>query len=244
VGGTLRELAELFPGLSEEHRREAFAEGGLIISHGRGWSPVLSPMPEAGIGLPAAISRHNPAFLTESILILPHSGRPFSNLDAYNALGRIENLAGRLYHSYTRDSLIPLFEEATRLSGGDRRSTPIPDPPPAGTLPTSETIYIRLRDANFGNSFYRADFSLGPHGVTYRLTNNRNLTYLFVPVMREERFNAYLYLEPIAEGMLIYSVAGGDASDFIANRIDLPSAISKRLEVFIGWVIDGLETFR
>jgi hypothetical protein len=44
--------------------------------------------------------------------------------------------------------------------------------------------------------------------------------------------------------MLIYSLAGTDVSDFIANRIDIPSAISKRLAVFIDWVSDGIKTIR
>jgi hypothetical protein len=58
--------------------------------------------------------------------------------------------------------------------------------------------------------------------------------------MKEEKFLAILYMEPLTEGMLIYSMAGADASDFIASKIDIPSAISKRLAVFIGWIRDGI----
>ena len=58
--------------------------------------------------------------------------------------------------------------------------------------------------------------------------------------MREEKFHAFLYMEPLVEGMLVYSVAGTDVSDFVANRIDIPSAISKRLAVFVDWINDGL----
>jgi hypothetical protein len=46
----------------------------------------------------------------------------------------------------------------------------------------------------------------------------------------------------LADGILVYSMAGADASDFIANRIDIPSAISKRLLVFMGWIKDNLKT--
>jgi hypothetical protein len=60
--------------------------------------------------------------------------------------------------------------------------------------------------------------------------------------MKEEKFSAILYMEPLTEGMLVYSVAGADASDFIASKIDIPSAISKRLAVFIGWISDDLKT--
>ena len=58
--------------------------------------------------------------------------------------------------------------------------------------------------------------------------------------MKENKFTAVLYMEPLTDGMLVYSMAGADASDFAANRIDIPSAISKRLAVFIGWIRDNL----
>jgi hypothetical protein len=172
--------------------------------------------------------------------VLPYSGKILDTLDAYNALGRIRDLKGRLYRSFTRKAEIPLFEDATRLESA-KKNNAIPDPPPASELPSSETVYIRLKDVNFGNSYYRADVSAGPHGITYSLTNYKNLTYLFFTVMKEEKFSAILYLEPLAEGMLVYSVAGADASDFIAGKIHIPSAIEKRLAVFIGWVSDNLK---
>jgi hypothetical protein len=62
--------------------------------------------------------------------------------------------------------------------------------------------------------------------------------------MKEEKFAAVLYMEPLIEGMLLYGMAGADASDFVSNRIDIPSAIRKRLAVFTGWIRDGLITSR
>jgi hypothetical protein len=97
-----------------------------------------------------------------------------------------------------------------------------------------------LKDVNFGNTYYRADITPAGRGLLYSLTNYRTISYLLFTVMREENFSAYLYMEPVVEGMLIYSVAGTDVSDFISNQIDIPSAISKRLAVFIGWISDGL----
>jgi hypothetical protein len=115
---------------------------------------------------------------------------------------------------------------------------------PTRELPRAETVFIRLKDINFGNSYYKSDISVSPHGITYNLTNTRNLSYLFFTAMKEGKFSAILYLEPLTEGMLVYSVAGADASDFVANRIDIPSAISKRLAVFIAWIYDGIKEAR
>ena len=235
----LRSFDELFPGLEDSTRNEVFSEEGLIRSIRIHESLEFIPATTSGINLLSTVMRASPSFLAESLLVIPGSGRMQDNLDIYNALGRIGDLKGYLYHSHTRQAEVPLFEEATRMSG-DRRSNPISDPPPASMVPASETVHIRLKDINFGNTYYRGDMDLGPHGITYSLANTRNISYLFFPAIREGRFSAVLYMEPLKEGVLVYSMAGADASDFVSNRIHIPSAISKRLEVFIAWVRDGL----
>jgi hypothetical protein len=178
--------------------------------------------------------------LVESILVIP--GRPgeYSLLKVYNALGKIRGLRGRLYHSHTRDETVPLFEEVTRIESA-RRNNPIEDPPPAARIPNSETIYMRFKDINFGNTYYRGEMALARRGLRYSLSNFRNMTYFFVPVIKEEMFNVQLYFEPISEGILIYTLAGADVSDLIATRADMASAISKRLAVIIGWVAEGIK---
>jgi len=99
---------------------------------------------------------------------------------------------------------------------------------------------MRLKDANFGNSYYRGDIALFRNGLRYSLTNNKNISYFFITVIKEEKFTVQLYFEVIAEGILIYSLAGTDVSDFISSRIDMPSAINKRLAVIISWAAEGI----
>ena len=240
---SLRSFNELFSNLGEDLREKAFSPEGLIRSMRANRSPELLSAHGSGIDLYSSIMKMGPSYLAESLLVIPYEGRTLGRLDAYNALGNIKGLQGRLYHSHTRNSEIPLFEEATRIESG-RRNTPIPDPPPSRELPLSETVYIRLKDANFGNSYYRGDILTSTYGILYSLTNTRNLSFMLFPVMREGKFIALLYMEPLAEGMLVYSMAGADASDFVANMVDIPSAISKRLAVFIAWISDGIKAAR
>lgn len=239
----LRSFDEIFPGLDAGLKAEIFRPEGSIRSIEAHETLEFIPAAASGIDLLGSVTRINPSYLAESVVIIPYEGKILTRLDAYNALGRIRDLKGRLYHSHTRDRAIPLFEEAARLES-ERKTKAIPDPPPARLLPDSETVYIRLKDANFGNSYYRGDMSADTRGVTYTLTNTRTLSYLLFPVMKEGKFSAVLYMEPLAEGMLVYSMAGADASDFIASMVDIPSAISKRLAVFIGWIGDGVKTAR
>jgi hypothetical protein len=239
---SLRSFDELFPSLGESRKKEAFSDGGAIRSVKKNEALEFLPAPASGIDLYGTVMSANPAFLAESLLVMPYHGRVLSRLDAYNALGKISDLKGRLYRSHNRNADIPLFQEATRLEN-EKSGRAVPDPLPARELPNAETVFIRLKDVNFGNSYYRTDMSVTPFGLTYKITNTKNLSYLFFAVLREEKFCSILYIEPLTEGMLVYSMAGADASDFIANRVDIPSAISKRLLVFLGWIRDNLTAF-
>jgi hypothetical protein len=49
-----------------------------------------------------------------------------------------------------------------------------------------------------------------------------------------------LYIELLNEGVLLYSIAGADISDFLATRIHIDSAITKRLDVFTAWAAEGM----
>ena len=234
-----RSYNDIFLDIGDIRRNEIFSQSGFVRSVKINEGLELIPSASSGIDLIASIMKSSPAYITEALLIIPYREKTFSRLDAYNALGRIRDLKGRLYHSHTRDADVALFEDATRIESA-KKTNAIADPPFALELPGSETIFFRLKDINFGNSYYRADITVNNFGINYHMTNFKTLSYLFFPVLKEEKFSSALYIEPVAEGMLIYSMAGADASDFIANRIDIPSAISKRLEVFIAWIADGL----
>ncbi|MCL2066594.1 MAG: hypothetical protein FWG99_03915 [Treponema sp.] len=244
--GEFRSFNDIFPDLSPEIQVSAFTNSGYIKSFEKSKGFVLTgSQRNAGINsrIINAVLGGNPGYLVESILVISSEPDEKRLIDVYNALGNIRALKGRLYLSHTRNQETPLFEDATRLVS-DRNNTAVNDPPPAISIPSSETIFIRLKDVNFGNSYYRADMSLAQNSLLYRLSNYRNLTYFLFPVIREEKFVAQLYFELIQEGILVYSLAGADVSDFAASRVDMGSAISKRLAVIISWVVEGIGSTR
>jgi hypothetical protein len=234
-----RSFDEIFPNCTETNREKIFSQNGLLISSKDTVTLQMLPPIPAGAAIQKAVMEQRPVFINESLQVIPFSENAPDLLRVYNACGKIQRLKGRLYYSVTRNRDIPLFEEATRLESPKKTSV-IPDPPDALSVPQRETVYMRLKDANFGNSYYQADISVDQYGLTYSLTNFRNLTYFFIPAIREKKFIAHLYIEPLAEGVLIYCVSGADVSDFVASKIDIPSAIRKRLEVIVGWIIDGI----
>jgi len=236
-----RSFDEVFPNISKEIKNSAFSNSGYVKSSQKTSGFVIMGNDKKSKLDPQIVNnvlRKNPGYLTESILVIPNLS--VNLLDIYNALGNIRDLRGRLYNSATRNQAVPLFEEATRIQSNSQTNA-IPDPAPSKTLPNTETIYIRLKDVNFGNTYYRGDMALVQNGLRYTLTNFRNISYLFVTVMKEETFIAQLYFEPIKEGILIYSIAGADISDFVASKIDIDSAISKRLNIIISWAADGIK---
>jgi len=237
----MRSFEQIFPAADEHILAASFTETGYVRASQRTSGFSLIGRQNSGID-PQIINivlNRNPGYIIESITVIPVDPNTVSLLDIYNALGNIQDLKGRLYRSATRNEEVPLFEDATRIRS-ERQTSAIPDPPPARFVPQSETVYIRLRDINFGNTYYRGEMSIVQNGIRYTMTNFRNMTYLFVPVIREERFTAQLYFERITEGVLIYSIAGVDISDFFANRIHISSAIEKRLAVITTWAADGI----
>ena len=236
----LRSFYGLFPLLTESERQMAFSEEGLKNTFTKNERQLIIPASNSGIDLLGTVMEKTPTVLIEALFMIPHSEREFTRLDAYNALGRIEKISSYTVFSPSRGGYIALFEESIRLENGNR-NRPIPDPPPATILPSSETVYICLRDAFFGNTYFRGNFSAGIHGITYSLTNNTAIRFLVFPVMGAEKFPAILYVEPLAEGMLVYGIAGIDIPEFIASRINLAFQIDRRVTLLINWLRDGLK---
>ena len=78
------------------------------------------------------------------------------------------------------------------------------------------------------------------YGITYSMTNFAAVRYFLVPIMGVERFITIIYLEPVKEGILIYSMTGFYLPGFIADRVNLTPNINRRIEIFINWITDGL----
>jgi hypothetical protein len=234
-----RSFEDIFPRFSPDIRNQVFSSGGFIHTLKKNEGNGLLDSERLTPRLSDSVTNNQPSFLVEYLLVIPRKNNSINLLAVYNALGKVRSLKGRLYHSATRDRDIPLFEDATRIAG-EKKNSSIPDPGPVSSIPSSETVYLRIKDANFGNSFYRADLNLADFGISYRLSNFKNLSYLFVPVIKEGKFIAQIYIEPITEGVLIYSIAGADVSDFVSSKVDMPSAIIKRLAVIVSWIVDGI----
>jgi hypothetical protein len=238
----IRTFNDIFPNLNQDIKNSIFSASGYVKSSQKASGFVVmgnEKNSKLDTQIVNNVLKKNPNYLVESIILISANPDSVSLLDIYNALGNIRDLGGRLYNSATRNKAVPLFEEATRIKS-NKQTSPIPDPAPSKTLPKTETVYIRLKDANFGNTYYRADIAIAQNGLRYTLTNFRNISYLFISVMKEETFIAQLYFEPIQEGILIYCVAGADISDFVASKIDIDSAISKRVNVITSWAVDGI----
>jgi hypothetical protein len=47
-------------------------------------------------------------------------------------------------------------------------------------------------------------------------------------------------VEPLAEGVLVYSAAAAEVGGFISDMVNVSSAIRKRIEVILGWLIDSI----
>ena len=235
----LRSFNEIFSNIDQDIRVAAFRDSGYyrinqkangITLLGSGQNSAIDPQ------IINKVINQNPGYLVESIFVIPLKQGAVSLVDVYNALGNIRGLSGM---PGTGNQASFVFQNATRIAG-EKQTKAIPDPAPANILPWTETFFIRLKDINFGNIYFRAEMTLFQNGLRYTMSNFRNISFLFIPVVKKENFIAQLYIEPITEGVLMYSIAGADIPDFLASRININSAITKRLSVFILWAAGGI----
>ena len=237
----LRSFETVFPGLPAEIRTAVFSEGGYIKSSEIADFSLIGGDDGARLDprIRSAVLDTRPPFVVEALRVIPLTPNTAGLLEVYNALGKIRALKGRPYFSETRQKQIPLFEDAARLESA-KKNTPVPDPAPAAAVPLTETVYIRLKDANFGNCYYAISFTTNRQGILYRIQNFRALSFGPIPVMKARAFTALFYLEPVEEGLALYCLVGAEVSDFIGRHVDMPSSLDKRLNVLIEWLLDGL----
>jgi hypothetical protein len=91
-----------------------------------------------------------------------------------------------------------------------------------------------------GDLYIRANISIGLYGITYSLSNFRDVYYSIFRVMKSESFSAIIYLEPVKEGILIYSMSGFYIPNFISHRVNLTPNMNNRITVLVNWITEGL----
>lgn len=235
-----RSFNDIYPNLTRIQKREVMSdEGGLRYAFEENETPVLIPAPDSGIDLYNRVMKRKPSHIVEALVLVPYMEKELDFLDIYNALGQIGEIQNQ--EVIYRNRNINSFVETTRLNNA-RNRRPVPDPPPADALPySSETIYVRFVDKYIGDLYIRGEISFSLYGVTYDMTNFRDVTFSLFSIMKAERFSAIIYIEPVKEGILIYSMSGIYLPEFIVSRVNLIPNMNRHVSVLLSWIIEGLE---
>jgi hypothetical protein len=232
-----RSFDDIFPHLSRTLKMMAFNDEGLKHFYEDDGSPALVPAPDSGIDLLSSVMSKKPSHIIEAMVVVPYNRRELDILDIYNALGKIGNIKD--HPLYANDMEVYVFDETTRLESARSRKS-IPDPPPANILPYSETMYLRFKDSYYGNLYIRGDVSMSLYGIIYSMTNFTDVRYFLIPIIKAERLSIIIYLEPVKEGVLVYSVSGLYLPGFIADRVNLTPSINRRSTGLLKWIVDSL----
>jgi len=233
----IRSYDEIFPGLSRTQRLRVRGETGLRYAFEKDGAAMLAPDINSGLDLMSIVMKKKPSHIIEALVVVPYKGRELDLLDVYNALARVKNIKDQKLTINGKEYSI--FTDTTRLVSEKERK-PIADPEPVDVLPYKETMYIRFIDPYIGDLYLRGDISVGMYGITYSMTNFRDVSYYIFRVMKSDRFSAIIYVEPVKEGILIYSVSGLYLPNFIAKKINLTPNMNRRITVLLNWVMEGL----
>jgi hypothetical protein len=232
-----RSFNEIFPGFSRNQRIGVMTNTGLRYAFEKDGTPSLIPHPDSGIDLLSIVMAKKPSHIIEALVIVPYTKRQLDMLDVYNSLREIRRIKD--YTIPSGSNQINIFKDTTRLDNAQSRK-PISDPPPVNTLPYAETVYLCFTDQYMGALYLKGDISVSLYGITYSMTNFRDVSYSIFRIMKAERFSAIIYLEPIKEGILVYSMSGLYIPGFIANRVNLTPNMNARIRVLVNWITDGL----
>jgi len=232
-----RSFNDVFPGLSQGQKVIAMSNRGIRNSFEKSDSPTLIPAPDSGINLLSGVMAKKPSHIIEALVLVPYNKRELDFLDIYNALRKIKTIQDHTISIRGND--VKVFMDTTRIESAQRRR-PVSDPPRADTLPNSETMYLRFIDQYMGDLYLRGSISIGLYGITYSLSNFRDVSYLIFRIMKAESFSALIYLEPVKEGILIYSMSGIYIPKFISSRVNLTPNMNNRITVLVNWITEGL----
>ena len=234
-----RSFDDIFPAISRNLRRIAMEGAGLRHAFEKDGFPILRPNPDSGIDLISIVMDKDPSHIIETLVVVPFENRELDILDTYNAMREIEKIKEQTV-TLRNGNIINIFNDVTRLESAQRRR-PIPDPPAAQILPYTETMYLRFTDNWIGNVYLRSDMNVSLYGITYNMTNFRDIYFSIFRVVRAERISIIIYIEPVIEGVLIYSVSGLALPGFLVDRMNLAPNIDVRITSLINWITDGLK---
>ncbi len=234
-----RHFAEVFPACTAEQRNAAFSTEGYLYYGDKSGNLTLMPKTGETLGISKSSLGKSLGFFVEALRIIPRKNIGLVNI--FNALEKIRDLKGRTYYSATSKKNLPLFTDAVRVEGPGKINAFLPDPPPAGSVPAIKNMHARLTDVRFGNCYFEITLQSDQRGILYKINNFKALTYGPIPVVKERVMTVLLYIEPVEEGLALYCLAGAEVSDFIAKHVDIPTALNKRMEIFIQWLLDGIK---
>ncbi|MDR2602064.1 MAG: hypothetical protein LBC53_06405 [Spirochaetaceae bacterium] len=235
-----RVLLSIFPDIPQKAFQQ-IQENGIYINEVQGDEFLIKPAEHSGLP-DVAPKKENENYFKHKIetLIFIKEAKNRKLIDVYNSLNDIKTLKGRLYYSFTRKKETALFLEAYRMTS-EKNHAALLDEPPYTEIPAFQTRYFNLRDVNFGQCYYRAQVLKYGKGLQFTLTNFKAISFLFIPIIKEEDLFINYYIEPLADGVLLYGIIAAQAPNFIENHIDLKSSVIKRVELINGWIIDGLK---
>jgi len=232
-----RTFDEVFPNLTLRQKSTVMSERGLRNAFEKNDTPTFLPGKDAGVDLYSKIMAKKPSHIIEALVLVPYGKRELDLIDIYNALRRIKNIQD--YKFISRGKEYKIFQDTTRLESEQKRK-PIPDPPHTDTLPYSEIMYLLFLDQTLGDLYLRGEVSVSLYGLSYTLINFKDVSYSIFKVMSAERFITIIYLEPVKEGILIYSMSGLYIPSFVSSRVNLTPSMNTRVTILINWITDGL----
>ncbi len=182
-----------------------------------------------------------PNVLSEALYLIPYTDEiKDMNLAMYNMIRQVRNIENVTYFSATRNAEVALFEDVYRVESMKNKRSVLPDDT-VDTIPETESLFLYMKEVNFGSAYYRLDLELREDVLRLNLVNTSTIRK-FVKVLDEEAMNLQLLIIPTDEGFLVHGLCTLDVhnKDFVQGLLDTYSAFYKRLYALETWIYNTM----
>lgn len=212
---------------------------GKAVRLGKG-SPSLLPSHPAAAPIHSAIGDEKPPVLVETIFILPRKAPSGAALleaelaSLYGLMRSISSLEGIEYYSASRKKMRTFYAESYLISDPKSKTRlPDPEPPAAGAIPRSESLFAFQRDLSFGSNVYRYDFESDSGAIRVTTTNMTTMSYSLVPVLSPGALKTRLLILQAEDAIVFYVESGASAPGLFKGKLE--DSFSNRAEALFKW---------
>lgn len=159
-------------------------------------------------------------------------------LALYNTLLKVSTMTGLTYISHRAgDKEKTLFDECSMLASDNKKDKTAD--PVVTVVPQYAEYYSYQDDTSFGGNVYRMEYSVSGSEIFMDITNNNDLKFMGISLVKKGKVNMSLDIQETEEGIYVYALASVRDKDskvtILFYTVDLELSFYNRIVALSKW---------